>query len=445
MAHRRPALLAALVLTAAAAVAAIVPTAAGAVDQDLVVSAVAGPPGTVITLSSASCVSGGEFEAYLDAQLIVGTAPDQQLAAVGSNIDGSAKLTVPDWVDPAGPAVIEATCSVYDVEGGTEETVDFDPVAFDLEPGSGSPTQVRTFSRTELLAGQGFTVTGSCGAAAADNLVSAILVDGTDQSGRTVQFPIAQEFADTDASGGFDIPVIVSNATVWIGSAGVDSTIESLGTSEEPLQIEPGDYTIFVACHIPMTPSSLILEPATITVTGSAPTGRIDLTAEPAGTRGVVMTGDCGEPVAGELYGLSLADLIADFEGSDGDAARTGRVAALLADAPSGDAVEVRAGDRRDGAESRLVASEGIMAFTATPDAAGTWRHDDAADFDQGIVLGRGTCGDPFGDGFAYDPQGVVVDALDVPDTTTTTTTTVTTVPIAAPANAVSGTPDYAG
>ena len=44
----------------------------GALDQDLVASATSGPPGTVVTLSSASCTPSGDQEAYLDAQLFSG-------------------------------------------------------------------------------------------------------------------------------------------------------------------------------------------------------------------------------------------------------------------------------------------------------------------------------------------------------------------------------------
>ena len=75
--------------------------------------------------------------------------------------------------------------------------------------------------------------------------------------------------------------------------------------------------------------------------------------------------------------------------------------------------------------------------------ADGSWAVGDTVGFDQGLAAGLAYCGDPLGDGYFYDPQGVEVDV--VADTTTTPVTVPPTTPPAPPANAVAGTPTYAG
>ena len=115
------------------------PTPAQAVDQDLVVSAASGAPGDAIEVSSASCVGDDDVPRLLEVRLISGTAPDEVLVAIGSRFDGTAasRLTIPDWVDAAAPAVIEATCIEldFDLDGGGGATeFAFDPVAFDVNP-----------------------------------------------------------------------------------------------------------------------------------------------------------------------------------------------------------------------------------------------------------------------------------------------------------------------
>ena len=67
----------------------------------------------------------------------------------------------------------------------------------------------------------------------------------------------------------------------------------------------------------------------------------------------------------------------------------------------------------------------------------------DPIDFDNGLVEGYAWCGDPLTDGFIYDSQGAVVAVEAVPETVPSTVPT--TVPAPQPANAVSGTPTYAG
>jgi hypothetical protein len=448
--RHRTAVLLAFGLTAVTAAAADVPSAAGAIDQDLELSAAAGPPGTRITISSASCASTADAEAYLQALFIVGTAPNQQLAGVGSNIDGSAVVTVPDWVDPDQPAVIEAHCSLYDPETGADSSLTYDPVPFDVEPGSGPPVQVRTFSRTELLAGQGFVVSGSCGPGFGGGMAASVVLEGQDQSGRDLFPGVGEAVAETAADGSFEMDVIVSNANVYIASGGAGSTIADLSTSEEPLQVEPGAYTVLTYCFDRSSPSSLVLEPEPLTITGSAPTGAIDLTGAPGASDEVVIAGECAGEVTGSLHGLSLADLNDMFESSAGADPLAGRrplLAPRAAGRTTGDGgLRIGAGQAFRSGSSRLVASEEPADFSATPDADGAWRHQDAVAFDQGVVIGQATCGDPFGDGFVFDPQGVVVDVVEVPSTTVPQLVppTVPATP-AAPASARPGTPTYAG
>ncbi|HWJ62511.1 MAG TPA: hypothetical protein VNS19_11115 [Acidimicrobiales bacterium] len=244
MIRRRNAILLALGLIAPLA---LVDAPAGAIDQDLVVSTAAGPPGTAITVSSASCEDPVDENAIIEASLYVGTAPDQQIAAYGSGYQGSVVLTVPDWVDPDQPAVIEASCYFF-TEEGNDDFLEYDPVAFDIEPGIGAPVQVRTFSRTELLAGQGLIVNGSCGPDLANSFVTAAVFEGTDQTGKELTGIAGQGWAEADGDGAFELNLIVNDAFVGFGIEGEDEQVLDIVTEEVPMSIEPGDYTAFVYC-----------------------------------------------------------------------------------------------------------------------------------------------------------------------------------------------------
>jgi len=97
MIRRRNAILLAAGLLAPLA---LVGRPAGAIDQDLVVSATTGPPGTEVTVSSASCVAPPDGDVSLDVSFFTGTAPNQQIAAFASGYEGSATITILKWRGP---------------------------------------------------------------------------------------------------------------------------------------------------------------------------------------------------------------------------------------------------------------------------------------------------------------------------------------------------------
>jgi hypothetical protein len=441
MIRRRNAILLAVGLIAPLA---LVGSPAGAIDQDLVVSATAGPPGTEVTVSSASCVSPNEGDASLAVSLYTGTAPNQQIAAFSEGYDGTATFTIPDWVDPDQPAVIEASCVIY----GEDDVEDlaFDPVEFDVEPGAGTPVQVRTFSRTELLAGQGFTVTGSCGAGLGNGIVQGGVGAGTDQTGKDLGEAVGQGYTQINADGTFELEIYVTNAYVSLGIETDGDQVSGVEVDEVPLEVPAGDYTAFVYCSDENANSLQFLEPQALVVTGSAPTDGIDLTAA-TNTADVTIAGTCTEgDITGGFEGMALEDIIGDFD-QPLDVARTNRFATARSSAPASSVTARRAAGAHlvrsgDGA-SRALAGDGYSEFEGTPGADGSWQVTENAGFDEGIVIGIAFCGDPMADGYFYDPQGVEVAVVEAPPTTSTTTTT--TAPKATPANAVAGTPDYAG
>ena len=438
MIRRRSAILLAVGLLAPLA---LTSSPASGIDQDLVVSATNGPPGTEIAVTSATCVGSDEVEAYLEVAFITGIAPNEQLAGIGQGFDGAATVTVPDWVDPAEPAVIEATCFQYGVEDGTEESLDYDPVAFDVEPGVGVPVQVRTFSRTELLAGQAFSITGSCGTGASDQVAQAIVVSGTDQSGREIEDLVGEGYVETESDGSFDIPVVVSDAFVGIEVGAFEDGPESVSTYEEPITITPGDYTVYTYCSGD-NDSLVFLEPSALTITGVAPTEGVDLTNE-ENTRNVTIAGACAQgDVSGWLEGISLEDLGGEFDAPTGPDARSARAQLLGPDGADQALIRRSALTHQGAGSARALSDEDFTDFGVSPDADGAWGFSDATSFDQGLVIGFATCGDPFADGYVYDPQGVSVEVVAAPPVVPPTTPVA---PPAPPANAVSGTPTYAG
>jgi hypothetical protein len=418
----------------------VVNTAAGAIDQDLVVSATSGPVGSSIAVSSASCVpNGGDGEAYLSVSMYSGTAPDEQIIAYATGYNGDAELTIPDWVDPDQPAVIEATCEIY---GNTEETLAYDPVAFDIEPGIAPPVQVRTFSRTELLAGQGFTVAGECGPALANGFVTAIAVAGTDQTGRLIESLVGEGYADADGTGAFELEVFLTNASLSLNIEVTDDEVSGIGIEEEPMDIPAGDYTVFTYCSDQNEESLQFLEPQLLAITGDAPTTDIELTNTP-NTRDVTLAGTCAAgDVTGVLESIGL-DEFSEFD-APSEAVRDQRFRTSRSTDKGATGLAKRIADAnllQVAGSDRALVDEGFVEFAAATGADGSWSTSDSVGFDEGVVAGIAICGDPLGDGYFYDPQGVGIEVIEVPPTVPTT------VPVAPapPANAVAGTPDYAG
>lgn len=431
-------LLAPLVLTSAPAGAAL--------EQDLVASVTAGPPGTVVTLSSATCVAGGDDEAYLDLVAYSGTAPSEKLAGFGSGTEGSATITIPDWVDPDQPLSIEGECYQYSNELGGHDSITYDPIAFDVEPGGGgTPVQVPTFSRTSLLSGQSTLVTGN--GCPTNSLSAVTAMSGTDLSGREGSGDEAGFAYAPATSGSFEAELAMTNGSVVINIDGSedDTTITS---SEEPNTLPLGPYAVFAYC-VTDDMSGLMLEPSLIELTGNAPTDGIDLTVAD-GTPDVTLAGECAAgDVTGDLEGESIEQItgeIFDPPASMGDArsfARSPLPGSGDASDTSDGSTRIRAGGDRGSATARVGGNGDATEFSVTPDGAGAWSLADSAEFDEGFVLGFARCGDPLGDGYYYDPQAVDIDV--VPEPPVVPSTVPATVPPAAPANAVKGTPTYAG
>jgi hypothetical protein len=425
---------------------AVVPLAAtsspaGAIDQDLVVSAASGAPGTVVEVSSASCAPLGEDvdgEQYVRVLLVSGTGDAAVLAGAGSG-QGAARFIVPDWVDPAEPAVIEASCVTVEY-GWDDDTVTrfaFDPVAFDVLAGSGSPTQSRTFSRTSLLTGQSFAVDGTGCGTTGDDFAGVDLLAGDDPTGRSLDRLVA-DGGDLTDGGSFAVQVDLIDRSWGVGWSSDDAgNVSDISIQEGATDIPAGAYTALTYCgtYDESTNESayLILPPQIVDVTGSAPIDDLDFKAAAGSSDGVLAGGECTSgDVNGEIMGDDLADDSFDLLRRSVD-----------------DAVPSPLGLRTHGAEAeaatRAIGDDDWVEFTATPAADGSWDHTESASFAVGILAGIATCGDPLADGFAYDVRLAVVD---VQATSTTTTTTVTTtVPAAtpAPAAAVAGSPTYAG
>jgi hypothetical protein len=431
-------LLAPLMLTAAPAGAAL--------EQDLVASVTAGPPGTVVTFTSATCVASGNNEAYLDLVAYSGTSPNEKLAGLGSGSDGSATITIPDWVDPDEPMTIEGECNQYSEDTGDGDSITYDPIAFDVEPGGGgTPVQVPSFSRTSLLSGQSTLVSGT--GCAADSQGIVIAVAGTDLSGRNDSYETAFGFGE-GSNGSFDAELPMTNASVVVNIDGPEDN-PTVSTSEEPNTLPLGSYAVFAYC-ISEDGSALVLEPSLIELTGTAPTDGIDLTAK-AGTPDVTIAGQCA---AGDAVGDLEGESSGEFNGwlfdpsasplASRSLARTPQLRGL-ADRLDGSDGTLRigaAGDRGSGT-SRIGTNGEPTDFSVTPDGSGAWSFSDTAEFDTGFVFGFATCGDPLEDGYIYDPQAVDVDVPPAPPVVSSTVPA--TVPKASPANAVKGTPTYAG
>jgi hypothetical protein len=430
-------------------------TSASAVDQDLQVSAVAGPARSEITVTSASCPTDNgpksDSIGLLRARLISGTAPGEVLAGFGNGFLGTdATIVVPDWVDPDQPAVIEAQCTILTIDGDEiiQTTFEYDPVAFDVEPSGEPPVQARTFSRTSLAAGQAFAVdaTGCFLDNAAIGVVE--VAAGSDLAARDLVDLVGMGEADMDGDT-FQALTAMSNGGVDISDrddGGVDIV-------EIPTDIPPGEYTALPFCS--SEDATLMFEPAIITVTGDAPFADNDLTI-PAESRTATLAGSSctADSVAVEMdaydfgevepLGLDpLADRITQLGPSPLPAAGYADALETVPATKGRTAADALArGAHRSGTSSRGFDPDGYLEAETTP-VDGNWSVAADVAFNRGFVEGYAVCGDPLADGFIYDPQAAEVSATET--TSTTSSTTSTTAPTPAPAPAIAGTPTYAG
>lgn len=428
----------------------VVAPSASAVDQDLVVSAANGPPGTVITVTSASCVSepdagGGGIARSIEAQLIVGTAPDELLAGRGrSNGKSPPRILVPDWVDPDQPAMVEATCSESNFTGvGPREPVEtiYDPAPFDIEPGSGPPSQTATFSRTSLLQGQAALQSVAACDLGADpdrdlTVLFTVVYPGDVRDGRRRSAPVAISDALLEGPS-YEAPFVLGNSAAFFETADQPGPPVVARVQERPSNIAPGTYTVLIECRT--LDRSLAYEPQLIEVTGSAPVADVDLVVTPGSRMLVVSGGSCDAgPVDITLWTEDFADGLGRSAGR-------------------------RSAGRAEDTNDRMLVDNGyaVVRTAARPD--GTWRYEDEVGFDRGAVYASAACGDPLGDGFVYNDQIAIIDVPPDPPiggpTTTAPTTTAPTptapstgpttapAPVVAPgaAEPITGSPDYTG
>jgi hypothetical protein len=388
------------------------------------VSVTSGAPGTVVEISAADCETedpDGDVFMFLGVRLLSGTAPDEVLAGAGGSELGVATVVIPDWVDPADPASIEATCTIFDFEEEEPLTTAYDPVAFDVLPGVGAPTQLRTYSRTSLMAGQAFEVEGEgCNLPDAEWAAVDVFVEA-DLSGRS--------FAEIAAFGGGELDgtdylaqAVLSNGYVSlsVGFEGDPPVLTDLEVEEEPTVLPPGEYTAVSYCA-DEDGNSLLYEPQLITITGDAPIGDIDLTASEAGDRVTLEGTSCTSgPVEVFMEALPLDDF-GEFEASPVGTASVGAArpivtrSGIVTTEPVDAAARQRPAGSWPSTRSALhpqgLPDDQYLEATVDPDESGVWSISDDTGFEQGAVLGYALCGDPLAAGWYYDPQGVGVQA----------------------------------
>lgn len=472
--HRRLLPLLAAVLVAPIAVAS---SPAGAIDQDLVVSAASGAPGDRIEVSSASCTSDLVLDEdddiisgllrFLQVRLVVGTAPDQVLAgyAVGSSgLDDSspAVVVLPDWADADAPAAIEASCIEIDVSAELFEPqfTAFDPAAFDLLPGAGSPTQTAVLSRTELRTGQGFTVEATgCDLPNAVGVETALAV-GTDRSGANLDSVAV--FGATEVSGADPVTVEVLLNDSGLGFAiSLDETgIVDLEVDEFPSTVAAGPHVAYTLCfgETDDGTEALVLEPQAVEVTGTSPTADLDLVV----VRGEQDWDHAGAGCDQDLlrYGIEEIEFDPDDFGpidpevvpEEASGVQQGWVRALGRPAPTSpfawaaptaELVQAAASPAPATAPARAMIDE-LLTDEVPTAADGTWQVAGATTMVSGLLEATTACGDPFGDGFLYDVQGAAVLVEEAPEPLEPPVAPPAD-PAPAPATAVPGTPRYTG
>lgn len=420
-------------------------TAVSAVDQDLVLSAASGAPGDEIEVTSASCDTSnqGDTLRYLYVRLVAGTAPDAMLAGTGFGIDDEpARLVLPDWTTP-GTAAIEASCVeiAFPADDNGEPVVTqsaYDPVAFDLLAGAGTPVQTRVYGRTSLQAGQAFSVTASgCFLDAADHAYIDI-VPGDDLAFSELTEVGFTGEGEMDGDS-FEALAAMSNGTIDLSITGDGSGPEDIAIHEIPTDIPAGTYSTVAYCTRE-DGATLMFEPQAIEITGDAPFGDIDLTTAAATPDATLAGGSC---TAGDVSALLFAEDLDELFFDPGNVARTDAGPRL---SPAGfvldrDDHNARGGSLAGaGARTRLIDTDSVDAL-ATPAADGSWSLTDQVAYDRALIGAYAACGDPLGDGFIYDPQAAVLALAEVVPPTPTVPPT----PAPVPANAVSGTPTYAG
>jgi hypothetical protein len=415
----------------AAGTLALAGSPAGAADPALSVSATSGAGGTTLTIGGSGCASDAGHDRLVRAILRTGTAPGDTFAGFAEAWEGEdGLLTVPNWVDPDQPAVIEAACLEYafDTEdAGPTVAFTFDPVAFDVLPGGG-PAETATPARTTVKGGQllRIDVTGCAVDPEAEDspYLDVLVFPGDDPSGRS-----------------FDIPVETMETGLGVDDGGAVWAYVSPGRDDEGVPTPDGTYTAVVTCSTP-DGSARTYQPFAFTVDGSAPTDDVHLAVAPGTSHVTLSGGGCtaGDVTVGMVaFPYEPGDDEPTFDGPMEGLRATrrgpGRWSALRAPSASARMVE----DQAAGPDGEELPS---LDTTVTPDADGNWSVEWDAGIDHGDVLAFAQCGDPFADGFAYEVQDA---AIDIPPPMEATPIAEPAAPTAPGATPIAGRPDFTG
>ncbi len=334
--------------------------------------------GSTITATPSGCprsADGSGTFVQPEIELIAGSGPSARLAAVGVGAsDGSYELSVPGWVDPAQPAVVAGRCAVTTVAAdGTQSfttRLTYADVAVDITPGPAyTPAPTITLDRSTAAAGQIITVAAT--GCEPNSLIQAILLDGSDLSGRG-----SQRFVVTGTTDGFtpspsgsanlELELNIPPLPVGVPAArGAHAAAPTRAVERQPDggPLPEGSYIALVACRGPKGPL-FIAEPKPVQVVGTNPTDSLVVEPSADGVTAVVSGHGC---TGGRRVTL------------------TTKVSAFSAGPSDG------------------VSEPEVTTSAVTPGPDGSWSHTldlPAADSFSGLVAAD--CGDPHADGFRY-------------------------------------------
>jgi hypothetical protein len=414
---------------------------ASAADPALTVSATSGAGGTTISIDGTGCSPDANHDRVIRTVLRTGTAPAETFAGFAQGWDGEeALLTIPNWVDPDQPAVLEASCIEYSntsEDPGPTVAFDFDPVPFDVLPGGGT-AETATPTRTSVKVGQvlRIDVTGCAVDREADDssYLDVLVFPGDDPTGRS--------FTETVSS---------METGLGLGEDGTAWAYVAPARDEEGHPVPDGTYTAVVYCTA-SDGSIVSYAPFAFEVAGVAPTDDVGLSVAP-GTSTVTLSGS----------GCTVGDVNVGMIAFPLDPGEGGPVSDALVGGPGGDhwaswrwgldhrpsaAVSgpftARWSGRNTTDRARRSDGEELPSLdtTVTPDGDGNWSVTWDAGIDHGDVVAFAQCGDPTGDGFAYQALNAFVDVRRPSETTPIVEPAK---PIVRGATPVTGRPTFAG
>ena len=398
------------------------PTPADAADPTVTASATSGGAGDAISIAATGCSSTDGVDRIARTKLVVGTAPDERFAGFAESYDGdSSNLIIPAWVDPAADAVLITSCIAYDYEsedGAGAVEFDYDDIPFDVLPAVADPTDA-TFSRTTAKIGQIITI---------DLTGCDVDTSFEDEDGA---FPSLLVFEGDDLSGRSFLDPLNLGSGFSVDDDGGVITVQAI-LQLDPDSIAPGTYVVVAGCSDPG--GNLTYEPQVVTVEANPAVEDLTLTVTPKTNDVSFGGGSCTEDEV-QYDAVAFPD---DLFGFDRTARRAGPAWGAAGRATPDGASWTRSARADEELPGEIPSIFGV----AVPAADGTWGVDWQPDVTAADVFAIAMCGDAEGDGFVY--RGVD-GRIDVPvPPTTTTTTTAPPAPLP-PANALPGTPTYAG